>query len=404
MWLLTIVVGAFAVSGCGYSEDEWQQAQRDISKLKADLDAANKRHNDDENKYAQGQQTIQDLQAKLKDLGIGLSKSEEEKAKLKTAMAEYEARLKQLDDIKSRFRDLKSRLDKLTGAGLNVTVRHNKMVIQLPGDVLFDSGKDTLKGEGRRILKQVADIIGKDSTLSQRDFQIAGHTDKEPYGGQFIDNWGLSLMLARTELEIHISPERGDVRGFPSGGALQPSHFSAVGYGAIDPASGTIETQTVAEEQKNRRVELVLQPDVTEMLYRKELTGGWSSPTSLRVAAIDIGTNTVLLLVAERDAEGRIRPVVERATITRLGAGVDRTRRLDTEAGEADARLLGLLRHPAARSRGGARRRRRHERDAGRRRGRRDPGGHTGLARRRAPRDLGRRGGKARLSGAPSRG
>src|SRR5579862_9327906 len=118
LWLSTVIAGALALGGCGYSEDEWQQAQRDIAKLKADLDATNKR---DEAKFAQDQQTIQDLQSKLKDMGVGLSKSEEEKAKLKTAMAEYEARLKQLDDIKSRFRDLKSRLDKLTGAGLNVT-------------------------------------------------------------------------------------------------------------------------------------------------------------------------------------------------------------------------------------------------------------------------------------------
>src|SRR5580698_4628200 len=153
--LLAMIVAAFAVSGCGHSEDEGQQAQRDIAKLKADLDAANKRHQDDEAQYAQDQQSIQDLQGKLKDLGVGLSKSEEERDKLKKAMDEYAVRLKQLDDMKARFKDLKSRLDKLTGAGLNVLIRHNKMVIQLPGDVLFDSGKDSLKPEGKRILKQV---------------------------------------------------------------------------------------------------------------------------------------------------------------------------------------------------------------------------------------------------------
>jgi exopolyphosphatase/guanosine-5'-triphosphate,3'-diphosphate pyrophosphatase len=48
----------------------------------------------------------------------------------------------------------------------------------------------------------------------------------------------------------------------------------------------------------------------------------------MRVATIDIGTNTVLLLVAERGAMGSPCPVAERATITRLGEGVDRTRRL----------------------------------------------------------------------------
>jgi exopolyphosphatase/guanosine-5'-triphosphate,3'-diphosphate pyrophosphatase len=52
----------------------------------------------------------------------------------------------------------------------------------------------------------------------------------------------------------------------------------------------------------------------------------------MRVATIDIGTNTVLLLVAERGPDGVLRAVEERATITRLGEGVDRTRRLAPEA------------------------------------------------------------------------
>jgi exopolyphosphatase/guanosine-5'-triphosphate,3'-diphosphate pyrophosphatase len=58
-----------------------------------------------------------------------------------------------------------------------------------------------------------------------------------------------------------------------------------------------------------------------------------------RVAAIDIGTNSVLLLVAERTGLTP-RVISERATITRLGQGVDRTRRL---AGEAAQRTLECL-------------------------------------------------------------
>ncbi len=62
------------------------------------------------------------------------------------------------------------------------------------------------------------------------------------------------------------------------------------------------------------------------------------------VATIDIGTNTVLLLVCERrDGEGKNRvlcAVEERATITRLGEGVDRTRAL---APAAIVRTLACL-------------------------------------------------------------
>lgn len=52
----------------------------------------------------------------------------------------------------------------------------------------------------------------------------------------------------------------------------------------------------------------------------------------MRVATIDIGTNTVLLLVAERRDDGTLVPVEEHATITRLGQGVDKTRKLAVEA------------------------------------------------------------------------
>lgn len=54
----------------------------------------------------------------------------------------------------------------------------------------------------------------------------------------------------------------------------------------------------------------------------------------MRVAAIDIGTNTVLLLVAEKRDDGAIVAVAERAQITRLGEGVDRARSLAPAAVE----------------------------------------------------------------------
>jgi exopolyphosphatase/guanosine-5'-triphosphate,3'-diphosphate pyrophosphatase len=73
----------------------------------------------------------------------------------------------------------------------------------------------------------------------------------------------------------------------------------------------------------------------------------------MRVAAIDIGTNSVLLLVAERRG-GELVAVVERATITRLGQGVDASRALSDDAVERtlacleryadEARALGVER------------------------------------------------------------
>jgi exopolyphosphatase/guanosine-5'-triphosphate,3'-diphosphate pyrophosphatase len=67
----------------------------------------------------------------------------------------------------------------------------------------------------------------------------------------------------------------------------------------------------------------------------------------VRIAAFDIGTNNVRMLVAELGG-GTLTPRLDLAEITRLGRGVDRTRRLD---GEAVARTLEAIHRFVARAR-----------------------------------------------------
>ena len=73
-----------------------------------------------------------------------------------------------------------------------------------------------------------------------------------------------------------------------------------------------------------------------------------------RLAAVDVGTNSVLLLVAERGTDGVVRPVREEADITRLGRGVDRTGVLSSEGMQATldvlARFAALARYDGARA------------------------------------------------------
>jgi exopolyphosphatase/guanosine-5'-triphosphate,3'-diphosphate pyrophosphatase len=52
----------------------------------------------------------------------------------------------------------------------------------------------------------------------------------------------------------------------------------------------------------------------------------------MRIGALDVGTNTVLMLVAETTADGGARRVIDLARITRLGQGVDHNHRLDPAA------------------------------------------------------------------------
>jgi len=60
-----------------------------------------------------------------------------------------------------------------------------------------------------------------------------------------------------------------------------------------------------------------------------------------RLAAIDIGTNTILCLIVELANDGRFKVLDDLAEITRLGEGLDRTGRIDPEA---ERRSLDILR------------------------------------------------------------
>jgi chemotaxis protein MotB len=278
--ILAATLGASSLAGCGHSEEEWKQKQAEVDSWKSRFGAADKARADEEQSYNDALKQIDDLKQKMQQLGIDyegkLGKSEQEKTNLAQALAEYKTRADQLDAMKKRFQDLKARLDKLTSAGLKVTIRHNRMIINLPGDILFDSGVDSLKPDGKKVLKQVADAINGDETLKVRTFQVAGHTDNAEYGnGAFHDNWGLSVARARSVLVFLVAkdpPGPGvPVRpGVPSGGNLNPHFWSAAGYGIMDPVAGTVESQTPEQMKLNRRVEIVLQPDVAEMLNLKD--------------------------------------------------------------------------------------------------------------------------------------
>lgn len=248
--LFTVLSLSLFGMGCGYSQAEWQ----------AQLDKYDHLRSEDDAKLAAAMQNVATLTKRLSDMGVEVSSTKADLAERQKALDEFKERAHQLELIKERFEKLKSKLDELTKLGLTVNVRHNRMVISLPGDVLFDSGRETLKKDGQAILGKVAEIFKADPQLLSRDYEVAGHTDDKPLaGGPFKDNWGLSLMRAREVLLYLINPKNG---------GLPIQHWSAAGFGATDPIASNA---TDDGRQKNRRCELIVLPSVEEMLDLKAI-------------------------------------------------------------------------------------------------------------------------------------
>jgi chemotaxis protein MotB len=277
--------------GCGYTESEWKAQLAKYDQLAGTYNSEKKSHAETRAELEAAKLKVSDLEKDLQKLGFELSNTSAQLqqtgtekdqlaanvSQLKRALDEFRLRAEQLEKIKKRFETLRDKLKLLTDQGLKVEVRNNRMVIRLPGDVLFPSGSDKLKDQGIAVLGTVAEVIRNDAQLSKRYFQVAGHTDNKPLqGGPFRDNWGLSLMRAREVLLWMIAPvnaPKADPKDktaakLPNGGGLDVSRLHAAGYGETDPVQPNSDDE---KRSANRRVELILLPDVEEMLDLRQL-------------------------------------------------------------------------------------------------------------------------------------
>ncbi|MEM9694145.1 MAG: OmpA family protein [Myxococcota bacterium] len=272
LFIAAILIGG---SGCGYSEEEWQAQLDKYQQVVRQKQSTEARLADTEKKLAAAKSRVDKLEQDLTNAGVDLSKLsadlESRNMELNNvsttlqqkeqALKEYMARAAQLERIKKRFELLRTKLNELVSLGLEVTIRKNRMIISLPGDVLFASGQDRLNPKGQEVLGKVASTINGDGSLRQRFYQVAGHTDDKPYRGVFRDNWGLSLMRARSVLLYLIDPKQG---------SLPVARWSAAGFADTDPIAPN---ESEGGRSKNRRCEIIVVPSAEEVLDLKALTG-----------------------------------------------------------------------------------------------------------------------------------
>lgn len=209
-----------------------------------------------QNQLDDGTQLVATLKQRLEKLGQNVDSLVKERGQLAQSMADTTARLEDLrkqkaasDARASTFRSLVAKLRSMIDAGqLKVVIRNGRMIIALPNDILFDSGRIDVKAEGKAALARVAQAL---ATVGDRDFLVAGHTDDVPIRTSlFPSNWELSTRRA-VEV-VHFLIAQG----------MRPKVLAAAGYGEFDPAVANDSTEHRAQ---NRRIEIVLQPNLADL-------------------------------------------------------------------------------------------------------------------------------------------
>jgi chemotaxis protein MotB len=256
-----------AGAGCGYTTEEYHAQADKLTRALAKQRDADRRAEEMSAELEQARLRVTDLEERLRAMGMDLEAKDGRigdlsatLAERERALAEFRARARQLEEMKARMELLKSKLDELIKVGIDVRVRRNRLVISLPGNVLFDTNKDKIRKDGREALKKIAEVIKNDPSLVSREYQVGGHTDNKVLkGGAFGDNMNLSLARARAVHTFLTSPE---------GGGLPKEKWSAAGFADADPIATN---DTEEGRQANRRTEIVVVPALAELLDLRQL-------------------------------------------------------------------------------------------------------------------------------------
>lgn len=199
---------------------------------------------------------IDGLKKRVDQLGQDLSRASDERGQLNATLGVTRARLLELrshalvtEARAQLFRDLVQKLHAMIDAGkLKVTVREGRMLIALPSDVLFDSGRTNVKQDAQGTLREVAVAVRE---IHDRKFLVVGHTDDVPiHTARFASNWELSA--GRAIAVAHVLMSEG----------LLPRNLGIAGQAEFDPV---VANDSAEHRRLNRRIEIVLEPNVQEL-------------------------------------------------------------------------------------------------------------------------------------------
>ncbi len=232
------------------------QLEQENDAQKRKLDAAARSERDLREAIAEEQRRAADQQARIakleRDMAVMLkdrSTMEASVADMAAALAELQKRKEQTEARMAEYRALLQKFRGLIDAGkLSVKIVDGRMVVVLATDVLFGSGSASLSREGKDAVSEVARLL---ASIPQRSFQIEGHTDNVPIRtAQYPSNWELasarSLTVLKTMLEAGMPADR----------------ISAASFGDAKPA---VSNETADGRAQNRRIEIIIVPDLSAL-------------------------------------------------------------------------------------------------------------------------------------------
>ena len=162
---------------------------------------------------------------------------------LQNKEAEIEAKDAAMKALKDR---VSAALTGFEGKGLTVEQRGGRIYVSMDNKLLFPSGSATVDAKGKDAIMKLAKAIENEKDLN---ILVEGHTDTDKIGSgsTYKDNWDLSVIRATSVVRI-----------MQENSVIDPVRLTATGRGEYIPVDPN-------DKSKNRRIEVILAPDLTEL-------------------------------------------------------------------------------------------------------------------------------------------
>lgn len=236
---IAIALTSCLVLGCGVKKETHQKVVRQLTSTQVQLDQT-RTERDALLVENRGLATDKKKQAKTRSEQVRVQASEPEILALRRQRAVAEMQ-------HARFQELSMRLDESIAAGkLNLSFRHDQIILELPAAMLFPAKRATLTRKGKASLQEILEVL---IDYQDQRFVIAGHTDDTRVRTRrFKSNWQLSTAQAVSVIDFMVKSS-----GFAA------SKLAAAGYGGFAPLVPNSDAESRA---KNRRIEIILVPDI----------------------------------------------------------------------------------------------------------------------------------------------
>ena len=245
---LSLVLLSACVSSGKYEEAvaETDKMRNSLEVTQEELSASEAEIDKMRNSLGSAEEELSVSKAELDRLreSLGITRDELSASKAEIAtLSQIEAETKRRNEIYAQFVNrLQSMID---GGQLTVSIDAGRIVINLPNNVLFNSGSASLNSEGQEALAQIGGVL---KNFSDRRFQVEGHTDNVPIkSARFPSNWELST--TRALAVVHLLADMG----------VTPDNLSAAGFGEFRPRA---DNDTDEGRKLNRRIEIVMLPNL----------------------------------------------------------------------------------------------------------------------------------------------